>query len=203
MVIVDPGLGNLRSVQKGFERVGVAAEVTADPARVRAADRVVLPGVGAFGDCMGALRRTGLDGALREAVCDGGRPFLGICLGLQVLFDTSEEFGPADGLGWIPGRVVRLPQDGGVKVPHMGWNTVRLPRAHPVLGPAGDGPHYYFVHSFHAVPDDPGCVGAWSSHGVEFAAAVGLANMVAVQFHPEKSQAAGLSLLDRFARWAP
>lgn len=202
MVIVDPGLGNLRSVQKGFERVGAAAVVSADPDVVRRAERVVLPGVGAFGDCMATLTSTGLDEAVAEVVAKG-RPYLGICLGLQVLFGESDEFGSHAGLGWLPGSVRRFDPAPGVKVPHMGWNRVTRPRSHPVLGPEGPGEHYYFVHSFHAVAE-PESVGAWCHHGVEFpAAVVGDDNVVAVQFHPEKSQADGLALLDRFARWSP
>jgi glutamine amidotransferase len=203
LVIVDPGLGNLRSVQKGFEQVGVDARVSADPDLVRGADRVVLPGVGAFGDCMETLRRTGLADAVREVV-DAGRPYLGICLGLQVLLDDSEEFGRHDGLGWIPGSVVKFQASPDAKVPHMGWNRIRRPADHPVLGPEGLGEHYYFVHSYYAEPADSGAVAAWCDHGMEFAAAVTRgANVVAVQFHPEKSQADGLRLLERFSRCAP
>lgn len=203
MVIIDTGLGNLRSVQKGFEEVGSRAEVSADPAVVRRASRVVLPGVGAFGDCMARLRRSGLADAAREVV-DAGRPFLGICLGLQVLLDHSEEFGRSAGLGWIPGRVTPLAASPGIKVPHMGWNRVTRPRSHPVLGPEGPGDHYYFAHSLHARPEDPDQVAAWCEHGSPFVAAVADGdNVLAVQFHPEKSQGAGLALLRGFARWSP
>ncbi len=202
MIIVDPGRGNLRSVQKALQTVGVQAVVTADPDVVRKADRVVLPGVGAFGDCMDTLRSTGLAEAVTEVV-DQGRPYLGICLGMHVLFEGSEEFGRHAGMGWLPGSVQRLTAGPGVKVPHMGWNRVTRPKSHWVLGPEGPGEHYYFVHSFHAVPA-PEAVGAWCDHGGAFAAAVVAGeNVVAVQFHPEKSQADGLALLDRFARWSP
>lgn len=202
MVIVDPGLGNLRSVQKGFERVGAPAVVSADPDVVRGADRLVLPGVGAFGDCMATLASSGLAQAVSERV-RAGTPYLGICLGLQVLLDDSAEFGQHAGLGLQAGHVVRFDAALGVKVPHMGWNAIVRPRSHPVLGDEGPGEHYYFVHSYYAEPEDTAAVGARCHHGLPFAAALAWDNVVAVQFHPEKSQADGLALLERFAGWTP
>ena len=197
LAVVDYGMGNLRSVQKALERVGQAAEVTRDPERIAGAPGVVLPGVGAFGACMANLRALGLLEPVRRAIT-AGRPFLGICLGMQLLFDESEEFGPIEGLHVLPGRVVRFPADAERKVPHMGWNTLRVAQRTPHLAGIADGSHVYFVHSYYPVPADPGLVATATLYGVEFASSVVRDNVFACQFHPEKSQAVGLRLLENF-----
>jgi glutamine amidotransferase len=237
ILIVDYGMGNLRSVQKAFERIGCAAEVSDDPQRVAAAERLVVPGVGAFGDAMAALRQR----RLVEPICDfcaGGRPLLGICLGLQVLFDESEEVaggaaacapeaagtargrqggrlngsGPGGagaagqalekGLGRVPGRVVRFGPHvtrAGLKVPHMGWNRVVPAKASPLwAGMPEEGVYFYFAHSYYACPADEGVVAGRTDYGGPFASAIACGNLYATQFHPEKSQAMGLRLLENF-----
>ena len=199
LAIVDYGMGNLRSVQKAFERLGHAAEVTRDPDRIATAPAVVLPGVGAFGACMTNLMALGLVEPVRHAIA-AGRPFLGICLGMQLLFDESEEFGPVAGLGILPGRVVRFAPDPTLKVPHMGWNAVRKVRATPVLAGIDDGAYVYFVHSYYPVPSDRAVVATTTPYGVEFASSVVRDNVFACQFHPEKSQQIGLRLLDNFVQ---
>ena len=201
LAIVDYGMGNLRSVEKAFERVGQAADVTRDAERIHGAPGVVLPGVGAFGACMANLRALGLLEPVREAI-NAGRPFLGICLGMQLLFDESEEFGPIEGLHILPGRVVRFPSDAERKVPHMGWNTLRMARPVPHLAGIGDGAYVYFVHSYYPVPADPAIVATATPYGVEFASSVMCDNVFACQFHPEKSQAVGLRLLENFVQVA-
>jgi glutamine amidotransferase len=198
IAIIDYGMGNLRSVQKALEAVGQAAEVTGDPDRVRAADKVVLPGVGAFADAIAELRRTGLGEAFRDAVA-AGRPCLGVCLGLQLLFDVSEEDGLHEGLGLLPGRVVRFSPSPGVKVPHMGWNSLRVVRPAPLLAGLGPDPSVYFVHSYYAVPGVPTDVAAEADHPHPFAAMVWRDNLMACQFHPEKSQRVGLAMYANFA----
>jgi glutamine amidotransferase len=201
IAVIDYGMGNLRSVVKGFEKVGVIADVTSDPAVVRRADGVVLPGVGAFGMAMDHLRAAGLDIAIREVVA-AGTPFLGICLGLQLLFSESEEFGPVRGLDILPGKVVRFFPDGapaGVKIPHMGWNAITKAAPTPVLRDVADGAYVYFVHSFYTVPDDPCVVATTTEHGgLRYASAVAHGNLFACQFHPEKSSAVGLRMLRNF-----
>jgi imidazole glycerol-phosphate synthase subunit HisH len=199
LAIVDYGMGNLRSVQKAFERVGEGAEVTRDADRIRSAAGVVLPGVGAFGACMANLSALGLLEPVREAIT-AGRPFLGICLGMQLLFDESEEFGPIEGLHILPGRVVRFAPDPGRKVPHMGWNTLRMTRPVPHLAGIADGAYVYFVHSYYPVPSDPAIVATATPYGVEFASSVVRDNVFACQFHPEKSQTVGLRLLENFVQ---
>ncbi len=200
VAIVDTGSGNLRSVQKALESTGAQAEVTADPDRIRGADRVVVPGQGAFGGCVAGLQAAG--GALRGAVLDAvgaGIPYLGICLGLQVLFDGSEEDPGCQGLGLIPGKVVRFAVPRPLKIPHMGWNSCDPGTA--LAGPLRDtapGTSFYFVHSFFPVPADPAHIALYSDHGGRFCAAVARDNIFACQFHPEKSQAAGLRLLTHF-----
>lgn len=203
IAIIDYGMGNLRSVQKAFEAVGHAAEVTSDPDRVARADRVVLPGVGAFADAIAALRSSGLDAAFREAV-RSGRPCLGVCLGLQLLFDWSEEDGRHEGLGLLPGRVVRFapPAGSGLKVPHMGWNALDVRRSVPLLDGIGPEPVVYFVHSYHAEADRPADVVATADYPNPFPAMVGRENLIACQFHPEKSQSVGLAMYANFARMA-
>jgi glutamine amidotransferase len=199
VAIVDYGMGNLRSVQKAFERLGHAAEVTGDPERILAAPGVVLPGVGAFGACMENLAGRGLVAPVRETIARG-RPFLGICLGMQLLFDESDEFGPVRGLGIVPGRVVRFAPDPARKVPHMGWNRLRVVRRVPVLDGIDDGAWVYFVHSYYPVPADPDVVVTTTEYGTPFASAVARDNVFACQFHPEKSQHVGLRLLENFVR---
>ncbi|GLI38426.1 imidazole glycerol phosphate synthase subunit HisH [Geobacter hydrogenophilus] len=202
IAIIDYGMGNLRSVQKGFEKVGFEAVVTADPKVVLEAEKVVLPGVGAFRDCMRNLEQGGFVEPILKVIRDG-RPFLGICVGMQLLFTDSVEFGLYQGLNVIPGHVLRFPEgmrEGGeeLKVPHMGWNQLSIKRRPPAFAEVEDGANVYFVHSFYAKPDDEGVVAATSGYGIEFCAALWKDNIVATQFHPEKSQAVGLSILKNF-----
>lgn len=201
IAIVDYQMGNLRSVQKGFERVGHAAEVTSDFRRLLSADKVVLPGVGAFRDAIRELHQRDLVQPLREIVAQG-TPFLGICLGLQLLFDVSYEDGEYEGLGILPGEVRRFEVPRGVKVPHMGWNEVRIKRPAPILQGVADGTHFYFVHSYYVVPSDPDVVALEADYPEPFCAAVWRDNLFATQFHPEKSQRDGLHLLRNFAELA-
>ena len=197
--VVDYGSGNLRSVSKAFEAAGASVRVSKDPGDFEAFDALVVPGVGAFGDCAGHLREAGLWEPLKEWI-NAGRPFLGICLGYQLLFESSEESPGVPGLGVLPGRVVRF-ADSHLKIPHMGWNSVRSPRA--PLFDALESASFYFVHSYYPVPGEPGAVSALCDYGGEFAAAVSAGNVHGTQFHPEKSQAAGLALLRNFLRELP
>jgi glutamine amidotransferase len=190
-------MGNLRSVQKAIEAVGSAAEISSDPDRVRQASKVILPGVGAFADAMSELRRTGLGESFREAV-QAGKPCLGVCLGLQLLFDTSTEDGEHTGLGLLPGRVIRFPARPGLKVPHMGWNTLDVRKPAPLLAGLPAAPSVYFVHSYHAVAANPDDVAAESDYPDPFTAVVWRDNLTACQFHPEKSQATGLAMYANF-----
>ena len=202
IAIVDVCSGNLRSVQRALAQVGGDVIVTRDPDVVHRADQIVVPGQGAFGVFMQGLGERGLGEALREAIASG-RPYLGICLGLQILFDESEEQGPCPGLGVIAGRVVRLaPADPRLKVPHIGWNQLAFRRRDPLLAGIADGAHVYFVHSYHAVPDDASLVTLEAEHGVRLTAAVRQDNVFACQFHPEKSQAIGLQILRNFVEHA-
>lgn len=198
IVIIDYGMGNLRSVQKAFEAVGHSAEISQDPEVVRKASKVILPGVGAFADAIALLKQSGLADAFREAV-QAGKPCLGVCLGLQLLFDVSEEDGEHDGLGLLAGRVVRFKPSPGLKIPHMGWNTLEVLKPAPLLRGLGSDPSVYFVHSYHAVATDHEVVAAESNHPTPFAAMVWKDNLMACQFHPEKSQAAGLAMYANFA----
>ncbi len=215
-VVIDYGSGNLRSAAKALERAasglgdGRAVTVSAEPERVAAAERLVLPGVGAFADCMRGLGAVpGLVDALREAVIARGRPFLGICVGMQLLATVGREHGDHAGLGWLPGAVLPLavpsPEPAGrpLKVPHMGWNEVRVERDHPVLAGLVPGAHAYFVHSYHFVPARAEDRLATVDYGGPLAAVVGRGNILGTQFHPEKSQAVGLRLLADFLRWRP
>jgi imidazole glycerol-phosphate synthase subunit HisH len=198
--ILDYGMGNLRSVQKGFEHVGAAARIVREPDEIGHVRRLVLPGVGAFGDAMEHLRgRQLVDPIL--AFIRTGRPFLGICLGLQLLFESSEEDGGHEGLGVFKGRVVRFrPIDKSMKVPHMGWNALRLTQpACALFHGLGKRPSVYFVHSFHAAPADETVTAAVADYGGEFCAAVHAGNVFACQFHPEKSQRVGLRMLANFS----
>lgn len=202
IAIIDYGMGNLRSVQKGFEKVGFEAVVTSEPKTVLEADRVVLPGVGAFRDCMKNLEEGGFIEPILRVIREG-RPFLGICLGLQLLFTESEEFGLHAGLNVIPGRVVRFPEgmkENGeeLKVPHMGWNQVSMKCRPPAFEGIPDGSSFYFVHSFYVKPEDPSVVATTTDYGIEFCSSVWKENIVATQFHPEKSQEMGLSILKNF-----
>jgi glutamine amidotransferase len=202
IAVVDSGYGNLRSVEKALEHVGGRARITADPDEVRRADMVVVPGQGAFRDCVDGLRERGLETALRESIARG-LPVLGICLGLQVLFDESEEHGPCRGLGLLRGKVVRFrPSDHALKVPHMGWNSVRAPAARtatdPLLAGVPADAYVYFVHSYHVVPADASVVALECDYGGRFCAAIRKDNVFACQFHPEKSQTIGLAILQNF-----
>jgi glutamine amidotransferase len=200
IAIVDYRMGNLRSVQKGFEHAGVAdAQVTDDPAVIEHADGIVLPGVGAFRDAAANLRESGCEEVLLRRVAEGA-PFLGICLGLQLLADVGYEDGEWRGLGLVPGTCERLP--GGVKVPHIGWNTVEYPRTSPLFDGISESTAFYFVHSYRFVPRDEEVVIGSTEYGVRFAAAVQSGNVFAVQFHPEKSSTMGLKLLSNFDRIA-
>jgi glutamine amidotransferase len=205
IAIIDYGMGNLRSVQKALERVGARADIIESPSEAARADALVLPGVGAFGQAMERLAASGFDDLCRAWTRED-RPFLGICLGLQLLFCESEEFGPVKGLAIVPGRVVRFsgpafePHDGnpGLKIPHMGWNRITVVRPHPVVAGLPADAMTYFVHSYYPVPDDPQWTVLTSHHGLDFTAAVGRGNLFASQFHPEKSGDVGLGMLANF-----
>jgi glutamine amidotransferase len=199
IAIVDYGMGNLRSVEKGFLKVGVDARVVSDRRSVEDARGVVLPGVGAFRDCMRNLTDADLTDAIITSIRKG-KPFLGICLGLQVLFSESEEFGVCRGLDVFRGRVVRFPESG-LKVPHMGWNTVKIERRPPLFDGIPDDSYFYFVHSFYVVPQDTAVVAGTTEYGSPFASMVWKDNIVATQFHPEKSQELGLRILKGFGEF--
>lgn len=213
VTIIDYGAGNLHSAAKAFERVagglgGITVEVTADPERVRAADRIMLPGVGAFADCKAGLDAVdGMVEVLEERVIRGGTPFLGVCVGMQLMASEGREKVVTPGLGWIPGAVEKIaPADGTLKIPHMGWNTISVTRPHPLLAGIPDGPdglHAYFVHSYHLVTESPQTCLATTDYGGAVTACVGRDNLFGTQFHPEKSQALGLALIENFLRWTP
>ena len=204
IALVDYGAGNIRSVAKALERSDLDPVVTSDPAVVRSADGVLLPGVGAFRDAALALEAAGLSDAIRE-VTSGGRPYLGICFGLQLLFDEGTEHGITPGLGQLAGRVTRFPNtdENGrpLLVPHIGWNEVVYSGDHPMVKLLPERDVYYFVHSYRPEPTDPEIIVGRASYGGSFAAAVAKDNVFAVQFHPEKSQAAGKRLLDAYRAW--
>lgn len=197
IVIIDYGMGNLHSVSKAVEAVGAVPIVTADKKIIAAAEKIILPGVGAFGDCMKNLQATGLVPELIKHI-KSGKGFLGICLGMQLLFESSEESPGVDGLGIFKGAVKRLTTE--YKVPHMGWNRLKLKAASPLTA-AADGSYVYFVHSFHAVPEDSNIITAVCDYGTEITAAVGRDNIQALQFHPEKSGEVGLKMLQAFKEW--
>ena len=210
-VVIDYGSGNLRSAAKAFERsaresnLDADVTVTGDATAVSAADRIVLPGVGAFADCRRGLAAVpGLEQALEEAVIGKGRPFLGICVGMQLMATRGLEFTVTPGLDWIPGDVVAItPQDKSLKIPHMGWNELKLNDAHPLLAGIKDGYHAYFVHSYRFAAAAAADVWASVDYGGPITAAIGRDNLFGVQFHPEKSQATGLRLISNFLRWKP
>jgi glutamine amidotransferase len=199
IAVVDYGAGNLRSIQKALERQGLQVRLIDAPDGLEEADALVVPGDGAFGPAMARFRSQGFADRIRAFV-DSGRPFLGVCLGMQLLFEESEEDGLHRGLGLLPGRVVRL--SGGVKIPHMGWNALRLLRPSPLLDGCATGEYVYFIHSYHAVPADPDLIAATADYGGQVAAVVGRGNIWATQFHPEKSGGVGIRMLANFARWA-
>ncbi len=196
IAIVDYGMGNLRSVEKAFLKVGVDARIVPDPKSVDDSSGVVLPGVGAFRDCVRNLTDANLTGAIVRAI-EKGKPFLGICLGLQVLFSESEEFGVCKGLDVFRGKVVRFPE-GELKVPHMGWNNAKIRNRPPILDGVPDESFFYFVHSFYVVPDDGDIVATTTEYGLEFTSMIWKDNVFATQFHPEKSQDLGLRILKGF-----
>ena len=204
--IVDYGMGNLRSVQKGFEAVGAEAIVTSDSRKILSAKSVVLPGVGAFKECMANLKKLDLIDTVHQST-KSGKPFLGICLGLQLLFNQAEEFGHVDGLGILPGKVVGFKDaqpksDSGepLKIPHMGWNRVRVTPGNPLFDSVADESYFYFVHSYYIVPEDPAIVATTTCYGIDFASGIHQENIHAFQFHPEKSQRLGLTILKNFSR---
>ncbi len=208
VAVIDYGSGNLHSAAKAVERAAAGAErvvITADPAEVRQADRIVLPGQGAFADCKAGLDAIpGLTESIVESVERRGRPIFGICVGMQLMAEVGLELGSTPGFGWIAGRVERIKlSEPGLKMPHMGWNQLDLKRPHPVFQGIEPGAHAYFCHSFHMACDEPGDLLATSDYGGPVTAAVARANRVATQFHPEKSQALGLRLLANFLKWRP
>ena len=213
IAIIDYGMGNLRSVQKAFEATGHQAVVTRERRVLDDASHLVLPGVGAFADCMANLERYGLIEPVRRAIARG-KPFLGICLGLQLLFTESEEFGLHKGLNLVPGRVKRFPwglaparvpvpglEEPRLKVPHMGWNALTVAREAPPLRGVETGAHFYFVHSYYVEPSDPSVACTWTEYGIPFVSSIWRDNVFACQFHPEKSQSAGLRIIRNFGTW--
>jgi len=197
IAIIDYGMGNLRSVEKALEKLGYEASISDDPRAINDAKGVILPGVGAFADCMTNLQSAGLEGSVYESM-RSGKPFLGICLGLQLLFEESEEDGLHKGLGVFKGRVRRLPD--GQKIPHMGWNQVKYSNKAPIFEDVPEGSNFYFVHSYYVDPADDSIIATTTDYGVEFTSSVWSDNVFAVQFHPEKSGDVGLKVLDNFGR---
>jgi len=207
ITIIDYGASNIRSVQKAFEYTGAKTQLTADPGVVRRADKLVLPGVGAFGAGMDGLRRRDLPAAIHEAV-RRGVPFLGVCVGMQLLFAESEEMGIHQGLGLLPGRVIRFPtrphpSAANLKIPHMGWNQLEPVRSHPLLRGVQPGDYAYFVHSYYCQPEEKTAVLTWTEYGFPFASIVAQDNIYGLQFHPEKSQRVGLRILENFVKARP
>ena len=203
IAIIDYDMGNIRSVQKAFENVGAETRVTRDPAVIADASHVVLPGVGAFKDCVNNLEEYGLIEPIHKAI-SSGKPFLGICLGLQLLFEEGMEFGLHKGLGIIKGRVVRFPamkdeQGAELKVPHMGWNSIDKKKSSPLLEGINDGSYLYFVHSYYALPSDESVILTTTGYGMDFTSSIQKDNVMACQFHPEKSQKTGLRILKNFS----
>lgn len=206
IAVIDYGMGNLRSVQKALETVGADVVVTRDPKDIHNASSVVLPGVGAYRDCMDNLNRFGLVEPIHKAI-QSGKPFLGICLGLQLLFEQSDEFGLVPGLGVLPGKVTRFSRElrepssqTALKIPHMGWNTLSIRKKDPLFDSIPDDAYFYFVHSYHIVPKNPGIAATVTHYGIDFVSGIQHENIYAFQFHPEKSQKLGLTLLKNFSR---
>jgi len=196
--IVDYGMGNLRSVQKAFEKLGVEAEICARATELADAEKLVLPGVGAFRDAIGELRKQQMVQPVLDHIASG-KPFLGICLGLQLLFDVSYEDGEWEGLGVVSGKVVRFEGQPGLKIPHMGWNRLDVLEQTPLLDGIPEDAHFYFVHSYYVVPSEESVVATRTAHGCRFVSMIARRNLFAMQFHPEKSQRVGLKLLKNFA----
>ncbi len=197
IAIIDYGAGNLQSVKKALDYLGCQSEITYDEKKINAASHIILPGVGSFGDAMDSLRKRGLESVIKNAA-NGERPFLGICLGLQLLFPESEESEGAEGLGIFSGKIEKIPSDRGLKVPHMGWNSVTLKQKDGIFKDIPDESYFYFVHSYYLNGAESGAVAATTQYGVEIQCAVQSGNLCAVQFHPEKSSSAGLKLLKNF-----
>jgi len=199
IVIIDYGMGNLRNVQKGFEKIGLEAKLTRNKKEIGRASAIVLPGVGAFKDCMENLEKYGLIDPLLRSV-EKGKPYLGICLGLQILFSESEEFGTHKGLDLIRGKVVRFRPDPEHKVPHMGWNTIEKEREVPMLQGVESGDFFYFVHSYYVIPEEAQWISTFTAYGKPFVSSIWKENLFATQFHPEKSQQKGLRILENFVK---
>jgi len=202
IAIVDYGVGNLASVRNAFERLGFQANIHSNPSEILGYERVVLPGVGSFRVAMESLNSLGWTPVLKEYAASG-KPFLGICLGMQLLFDVGEEHGPTDGLGLIHGKVIKLTPAPPNKIPHVGWNNLTSIKPHPLFKGVKPNVDFYFVHSYQCVPARPEDALAMCDFGGEFAAAVACGNIAGMQFHPEKSQPAGMRLLENFAEWSP
>ena len=199
IVIIDYGMGKLRNVQKGFERVGFEAKVTRNKKEISGASALILPGVGAFRDCMENLEKYGLIDPLLRSI-EKGKSYFGICLGLQILFSESEEFGSQKGLNLIRGKVVKFSPDREHKVPHMGWNTIEIEKEAPVLQGIESGDFFYFVHSYYVIPEERDWIATYTHYGRSFASSIWKENLFATQFHPEKSQQKGLRILENFVR---
>lgn len=195
--IIDYGAGNLRSVEKALDFLGFDAEITANPTKICEAEKVILPGVGAFGDCMKAINNAKLDECIHQVI-ENGTPFLGICLGLQLLFESSEESSNTDGLKIFKGKNIKIPQTGALKIPHMGWNSLNYDRNCPIFKNLGNEPYVYFVHSYYMHPDDKSIISATTNYGTDLPVALHKDNVYATQFHPEKSGNIGLKILENF-----
>lgn len=198
ITIIDYGMGNLRSVQKAFEHIGATAKIASTPKDIEGADRLVLPGVGAFRDAIAEIREQGFADPIHKHI-ESERPFLGICLGLQLLFEISYEEGEYEGLGIVPGKVIRFEDQPDLKIPHMGWNQLQRSGSPQLLDGIPEDAHFYFVHSFYVAPTEESVVAGRTSYGTDFVSMIELGNLFATQFHPEKSQRAGLKLLTNFA----
>jgi len=199
IVIIDYGMGNLRNVQKGFEKIGFEARLTRNKNEIGRASAIVLPGVGAFKDCVENLEKYGLVEPLLRSI-EKGKPYLGICLGLQILFSESEEFGSHKGLDLVQGKVVRFVPDPEHKVPHMGWNTIEKEKEGPMLQGIESGDFFYFVHSYYVIPDKTQWISSFTTYGKPFVSSIWKENLFATQFHPEKSQQKGLRILENFVK---